>query len=126
VLSVLQPWAWAIIHGGKPVENRSWATSYRGPLLIQAGASRRCLGDAPDLLAAAPSAADLPFGCLVGAVELVGCVRRKDYDPTDRWAFGPWCWLLRNPRPLVSPVPLRGSLGLFPPPAGLSLRFAGG
>lgn len=25
VLTVRQPWAWAIIHGGKDIENRSWS-----------------------------------------------------------------------------------------------------
>ena len=40
-LSILQPWAWAIIHGGKDVENRTWRTAYRGPLLIHASLSRR-------------------------------------------------------------------------------------
>ena len=36
-LSVRQPWAWAIVNGFKDVENRSWATAYRGPLLLHAG-----------------------------------------------------------------------------------------
>ena len=36
-LSVRQPWAWAIVAGWKPIENRTWATDYRGPLLIHAG-----------------------------------------------------------------------------------------
>ena len=37
-LTVRQPYAWAIIHGGKDVENRSRnvAGSYRGPLVIHA------------------------------------------------------------------------------------------
>ena len=35
-LSVRQPWAWAIIHAGKDVENRTWGTRYHGPLLIHA------------------------------------------------------------------------------------------
>ena len=41
VLTVRQPWAWAIIHGGKDVENRSRniAGSYRGPVAIHAGLS---------------------------------------------------------------------------------------
>ncbi|MHC4404130.1 MAG: ASCH domain-containing protein [Planctomycetota bacterium] len=39
-LTICQPWAWAIIHGPKPVENRGWATKYRGPLAIHAGQSR--------------------------------------------------------------------------------------
>ena len=32
-LTVRQPWAWAIIYGGKDLENRRWRTSYRGPLI---------------------------------------------------------------------------------------------
>ena len=35
-LSVRQPWAWAIIHAGKDIENRSWATKFRGRVLIHA------------------------------------------------------------------------------------------
>ena len=36
VLTVRQPWAWAIIHGGKDVENRTrnLAGAYRGPVAI--------------------------------------------------------------------------------------------
>lgn len=36
VLTVRQPWAWAIIHGGKDVENRvrNIAGNYRGPVAI--------------------------------------------------------------------------------------------
>lgn len=39
ILTVRQPWAWAIIHGGKDVENRvrNLAGDYRGPVLIHAG-----------------------------------------------------------------------------------------
>lgn len=38
-LTVRQPWAWAIVHGGKPVENRTRniAGGYRGPVAIHAG-----------------------------------------------------------------------------------------
>lgn len=38
-LSIRQPWAWAITHAGKRIENRSWSTNYRGPILIHAGAA---------------------------------------------------------------------------------------
>ena len=39
ILTVRQPWAWAIVHGGKTVENRSRniAGEYRGPVAIHAG-----------------------------------------------------------------------------------------
>lgn len=41
VLTVRQPWAWAIMHGGKDVENRSRniAGDYRGPVAILAARS---------------------------------------------------------------------------------------
>ena len=38
-LTVIQPWASAIAVGTKRIETRSWATKYRGPLLIHAGKS---------------------------------------------------------------------------------------
>ena len=38
-ITVRQPWAWAIMHDGKDVENRSRniAGTYRGPVVIHAG-----------------------------------------------------------------------------------------
>jgi hypothetical protein len=38
-LTIHQPWAWAIVHGGKNVENRTQRWKYRGPLAIHAGAA---------------------------------------------------------------------------------------
>lgn len=39
ILTVKNPWAWAIIHGGKDIENRirNIAGSYRGPVAIHVG-----------------------------------------------------------------------------------------
>lgn len=42
-ISLWQPWASAIAAGSKRVETRSWATGYRGPLLIHA--AKRCSRD---------------------------------------------------------------------------------
>lgn len=105
-LSVRQPWAHAILALGKDVENRSWPTRYRGPLLIhaarhiEAGACRRLTLD--------PSA--LIVGHCLGIVNLVDCMQRSP----SRWAIpGQWHWLLRNPRALPRPVPMAGRLGLF-------------
>ena len=41
VLTVRQPWAWAILFAGKDIDNRSRSTDYRGPLMIHA-AVKRC------------------------------------------------------------------------------------
>ena len=105
-LTVRQPWAHAIIHLGKDVENRSWPTSYRGPLLIHAGSRRdpalcRQLGLNPD---------DLTYGAVIGIVDVVDCVRNS----TSEWAEpDQYHWILENPRPLSGPIPLKGRLGLF-------------
>lgn len=45
VLTVREPWASAIVYGPKAVENRTWATSYRGLLAIHAGMSTAVLRD---------------------------------------------------------------------------------
>jgi hypothetical protein len=36
VISIRQPWASLIVIGAKDVENRTWPTRYRGPVLIHA------------------------------------------------------------------------------------------
>ncbi len=35
-LSLRQPWAWLVVHGGKDIENRVWTTKHRGAFLIHA------------------------------------------------------------------------------------------
>lgn len=47
VLTVRQPWAWAIIHGGKDVENRvrNIAGEYRGPIAIHAAIGKTAVLD---------------------------------------------------------------------------------
>lgn len=45
-LTVQQPWAWAIVHGGKDVENRTQAWSYRGPLAIHPDLTQTTTGGA--------------------------------------------------------------------------------
>lgn len=43
-LSIRQPWAWALLHANKTVENRDWPRcDYRGPLLLHA--SKGCTRD---------------------------------------------------------------------------------
>jgi hypothetical protein len=108
VLSIQQPWAWAIFHG-KSVENRSWSTSVRGRILIHAGnkidreaffwiESKFDL-KIPD---------GLPTGGIVGEVDLYDCVTRIDSP----WFFGPKGFLFRDQKELPF-RPMRGQLGFF-------------
>lgn len=110
-LSIRQPWAWLILHAGKDVENRTWRTSYRGPLLLHAGAWDD--GETPAWLRRAfnvdiPDGTVLERGGVVGLAYLVDCVRSS----ASQWFEGPWGWVLRDPQPLPF-FPLKGKLGLF-------------
>ncbi len=114
-------WAWAIIYGKKRVENRSWRTHYRGLLAIHAGKNCRRDQQAIDAmrlidpnLESCPTEvqADSIRGRIIGIVDLVGCVEASELDD-DPWAFGPFCWLLRDIQPIAVPVPAIGRQGLW-------------
>lgn len=120
-LSIYQPWAWAILHAGKDIENRGRPTSYRGPLLIHAAKSRNSYdGFTPrtwenEFGCVLPAWDDLAKGVIIGVVDLVGCFH---FDPNvpnvyAKWSEGPYCWILSNPRPFVEVVPYRGQQNMF-------------
>ena len=120
-LSIHQPWAWAILHAGKTVENRTWYTKYRGPLLIhtskkKATYDREAKHDWLKLYGVVlPPWHELPTGAIVGVVKLVDCLQASQVDPSP-WVEGPVCWVLANPRSFSEPVPYRGAQGLFDVP----------
>ena len=119
-LSVRQPWAWLIIHGGKDIENRDWYTGVRGRVLIHASkgmTQREYLSAAHDVPAMRelghdipemPSPYDLFRGGVIGSVEIVDCVENSDSP----WFFGRFGFVLRDPKPLPF-EPGRGALGFF-------------
>ena len=49
------------------------------------------------------------FGAIVGSVNLIDCVSAN----SSRWFFGPWGFVLRNPKKFKIPVPWKGELKLF-------------
>lgn len=114
VLTVCQPYAHAIIHMGKDVENRRWFTGYRGPLAIHAGKSRSWFGVGEFWPAGPrePTPQECVFGAIIGLVDLVGCVDVHACPPGP-WREGPACWLLENPRPLQGPLLMTGQRGLW-------------
>jgi hypothetical protein len=125
-LSVRQPWAWAIIHAGKNIENRSWnrryksahgaALDFRGRVCIHAskGMTRHEYAMAIDVFRSAgvahlaPSPDQLLRGGIIGTVEIIDVVSQS-HSP---WFFGPKGLLLRDPQP-VEFIPCRGELGYF-------------
>jgi hypothetical protein len=99
VLSIRQPFAWAILHAGKTIENRTWWTRYRGPVLIHASKVCTCseYEDACEFIAgvtpiAIPPLAEIERGGIVGMARIVDCVRR---DPSP-WFEGPYGFVLEQ------------------------------
>lgn len=80
-LTIHQPWATLIARGLKDVENRTWATPWRGTLFIHAGKKwdreaaplLKALGLWPDDLPDSPEA--FPTMCLIAKTTLVTCTR---------------------------------------------------
>lgn len=119
-LTVRQPWAHLIIEGGKDVENRSWATSYRGTVLIHAGQRFERDGVIFAEKLGISVSTELPRGLILGSVELIACV----LDSTSPWAIkGMWHWILANPKPVREQVWIKGQLGLQEAPADWQTLF---
>lgn len=122
-LSIRQPWAWAILHGGKDVENRDWPARFRGPILIHASKSmgRQEYEDAAYSIKMAqfsngetqyvPEFEALPRGGIVGQMEIVDCVK----ESASPWFLGHYGFVIQNAKPLPF-TPIKGALGLFDVP----------
>ena len=115
-LSIRQPWAWLVVNGWKNIENRGWATKYRGQLLIHASVAVtradyeacRIFVDGIHEDLAMPMFEDLPRGGIVGDVTLLDCVR-EHYSP---WFTGPVGWVLDDAC-VCTLIPWIGRQGLF-------------
>ncbi len=131
VLSVRQPWPWAIFHAGKDIENRDWSTNFRGTVAIHAakGMTRDeydsfyfMIRENSELWKAAqglPSFERLTRGAILGTVEIVDCVKTSDSP----WFFGAFGFVLRNPRLLVEPIEWRGALGYWDVPTDIIMGY---
>lgn len=103
-LSIRQPWAELILRGDKDVENRSWRTHHRGPLLIHA--SRTVDREAMRR----HGFVSLPTGGLVGLVDVIDCTEQR----TSPWHLeGCFGWYCRRPVRLAKLVPMPARVGFF-------------
>lgn len=119
-LAIRQPWAWAVCIGAKDIENRTWVTEYRGPLVIQASAAKQDVNAFVKGSKGKLKTDDMTFGALIGFAELVDVVPLCKSLEDNLWATGPYCWVLANARPLDEPIPYKGALHLFELPDGIS------
>lgn len=107
-LSIKQPWAWAIIHGGKTIENRNWNTKHRGFFWVHAskGFDINAPNDLCEKYLAAKKGTN--EGGIIGCVKLVDVVTESD----NFWFQGKFGFVLEDPKPIEF-VPYKGQLNFF-------------
>ncbi len=140
-LSIKQPWASLIAHGIKDIENRTWATKYRGTIYIHASA--KFAGDINNIftddqwevmgedMRSSMVIKDFPFGAIIGKVDIVDCVinhpsiwAEKSYHnvTVNSLPFGEenepdyiiYNWVLANPVLFDEPIlNVKGKLSLW-------------
>jgi hypothetical protein len=121
VLSIRQPWAWLITSGLKKIENRTWTTNYRGPVLIHAG--QRWADESIESIEKRFDVTiprDLPRGGVVGIAGLCGVITHSG----DMYFSGPYGFVLVGARRLPY-MPAKGALGLRLAPAALVKSIEG-
>ncbi len=113
-LSIQQPWAWLIVNGYKPVENRDWPTKARGTIGIHAGKKFDAEGysivrrEFPTIPLPKPEA--FLKGGIVGMANLTDCVT----DHPSPFFTGKFGFVFGAAEPLPF-TPCRGMLGFFRP-----------
>lgn len=126
-LSVRQPWASLLVGGIKDVENRTWATNYRGKLLIHASSKKIDYGKDIDSLpyewrnalnngittGAFPYPDELPYSAIIGYVTLVDCV--EGYDSI--WSQEGVNWVMKDAYVFDEPIlGVKGKLNVYDVP----------
>lgn len=145
-ISVRQPWASLIVNGVKDIENRTWPCpkKYIGQrILIQASSTggkkfKVNLTDeqmmvAIDVVFNEAISEDMPFGAIIGSVEIVDCVVNHSSiwaEKTNPESMGVYQhgipnyhvqkskdiiynWVLANPIFFEKPIACKGRLGFF-------------
>ena len=135
-LTLSQPWATLVALGAKRIETRSWFTTYRGRLAIQASSHitkeaiaicwhplyRAALEAAGYIATSGPpdNPFNLPIGAVLAIVTLVDMQRinvenvpgEPEYSFGD-YTPGRYAWYLEDVYRLPDPIPAKGRLGLF-------------
>ncbi len=128
-LTLKQPWA-TLIFAGKDIENRSWPTSVRGQVAITASGKM----DISEIYSAcefmqswipkfstrifSKEAYAYDTGVVLGTVEIIDCVERSDSP----WFQGRFGFVLRNPRKLKVPIPVKGKQAFWTLPEDIERK----
>ena len=136
-LTLMQPWATLVAIGAKRIETRSWATSYRGPLVIHASKGfpkwareftcEPVCYEAVQQFQRVKTFPAYPLGAVLATCRLIDCVPTERIgDPNGLWsrifteqerAFGNYspgryAWVIDNVQQ-TEPILAKGALGLW-------------
>ena len=116
ILSIRQPYAWLIVRGIKPIENRTWTTRYRGPVLIHASCqwARMPIEEIELVFGISIPRDPLHRGGVIGMADLVDVVTASPM----RCFEGPYGFVFQRARE-VPFAPWNGALGLRNAPSEL-------
>jgi hypothetical protein len=120
IISIKQPWASLIVHGIKDIENRSWRTNHRGPVLVHAW-------QRPDDVSerelrcrfGVKLPKHMPTGGVVGVVDIIDCVEDHSRPWFNHDGFG---FVLKNARKLPF-VKWLGALSIREAPRALLAKL---
>ncbi|MDD4187648.1 MAG: ASCH domain-containing protein [Bacilli bacterium] len=126
VLSVQEPWASLVKEQIKQIETRSWKTNYRGELYIHASkkicTKKEFAEYTPQISLLKEPIFD--YGCIIAKCILDDCIlmteefieeiknNKIEYLCGD-YQVGRYAWILKDIKPLVKPIPAKGSLGIW-------------
>lgn len=141
-LSIKQPWAGLILLGIKPVENRTWATKYRGKFIIHAGQKvDKAMMAVVDFWSKSGSIysqfianerhrvgeidwREIPAfktGSVCGTAHILDCDESRPSGETFYDDCGYW-WHLSSPMSFNKAIPYKGRLGLFNIPESVIMQ----
>jgi hypothetical protein len=129
VLSLLQPWATFVVIAVKKIETRSWITNHRGTLLIHAskGKAGSMFAHKSPFKKYIPDFNRLPFGAIIGQVELVDVMKTEALGMSDEhinkltleekafgdYESGRYAWMLEDAVMFKEVFYCRGSMSLW-------------
>lgn len=127
-LTIYQPWAHAVAHLGKRIENRPWkpwASIVGRVIAIHAAAKVDPAGesDAAGFIlhrttGVLPLRLELPRAAIVATARVTGVVTAS----TSPWFVGPYGWTLDEVIALPTPVACRGAQGLWIVPPEVAVQ----
>ncbi|SRR6266568_274766 len=131
-LTIRQPWAWAILHGHKTIENRKKPppASMIGQTFAIHSAQKFDEADYLDCAKQLPGKKipeALPVSSLIATAKLLGSFTVGDpveaFALPDDWASGPFCYVLGDIAPAPVELMASGQLGFWALPEEIEAKI---